>query len=64
MTRERLTIPRDREAKIADYHELITLGVHHENAAQRAGLDADMVRKFVQAEARKVSRARGREMAA
>lgn len=59
MTRERLTLPRDREAKFADYHELINLGVHHENAARRVGLDADMVRRFVQAEARKVSRAQG-----
>lgn len=59
MTRERITIPRDREALIADYHELIELGTHHEQAARRVGLDADMLRKFAAAEARKVSRARG-----
>lgn len=64
MTRERITIPRDRKAKLADYYELINFGECHERAATRAGFTNDEARTLLSSEesARMKRAKREREM--
>lgn len=61
MTPQRPTWPPTRTQKLANYHELINLGEHHDRAATRAGFTTHEAIRLGASEAAQMARNRKKE---